>query len=191
MLDQSNKKVELLEKVVENLQLSLQNIETTAKLHLPLEFAFSVVHDIALASLSPSWKIIYDFPYSHATTIEELRALKSQCKEQIIVGAVQGSSATRLAIAAMGPSDILLLNNPLNQPTKYGNVHWYLTPKVSFGFAPSTATINCRNADTEQKNNSENRLCWYLLGIGGYRAGAAIKLDKNNEWRKIIMTQKH
>jgi hypothetical protein len=191
MLDQSNKKVESLEKVVENLQLNVHKLEATANFHSVADFTPGIVHDISLSLLSPSWSIIYDFPYSHATTVEELRALKSQCKGQIIVGAVQGSSSAILKIAAMGPSEILLLDSPLNQPTKHGNVHWYLTPKKSFGFAPSTTTINCGCADHGEKDNSENRLSWHLDLSGGHRAGTVKKLHDNNEWRKIIMTEKH
>jgi len=190
MLNENNKKVKSLEKVVENLQENLQKVKTIANLNLPLGFAFGIVHDISLSSLSPSWSIIYDFPYSHVTTVEELQALKSQCKKQIIVGAIQGNSSKILKIAAMGPSNILLLNSPRNQPMKYGNVHWYLTPEYSFGFAPSTTTINCFRADRRKTDNSENRLSWHLNGCGGYRAGAARILNRNNKWRKIIMTQK-
>jgi hypothetical protein len=191
MLEQSNKKVESLEKIVENLQLNFHKLEANVNIHLPPCFETGVVHDISLSSIPLSWNIIYDFPYSHATTVEELRALKLQCKEQIIVGAIEGRSSTILKIAAMGPSDILLLDSPLNQPTKYGNVHWYLTPNKSFGFAPSTTTINCDRADYGEKDNSENRLSWKLGGAGGYRAGAVIGLNTNNVWRKVILTPKY
>ncbi len=90
----------------------------------------------------------------------------------------------------MGPSEILSLESPRNKPTKYGNVNWYLTSEYSFGFAPSTTTINCFNADYDERDNSENRLSWHLSGYGGWRAGAAKELTTNSEWRKIIMTEK-
>jgi hypothetical protein len=190
MMDLCNKKIESLEAVVKNLQQNVQQLETATNLYLPKGFALNIVHDIPLSSLSPCWSIIYDFPYSHVTTVDELRALKSRCKKQIIVGAIEGSSSTILKIAAMGPSEILSLDSPLNQPTKYGNIHWYLTSNKSFGFAPSSTTINLNHVDHGEKDNSENRLSWGLTGYGGYRAGAVIALLNNNEWRKIIMTEK-
>jgi hypothetical protein len=190
MLDQSNKKFKALEKIVENLQLNIQKLQATANLHSTLRFAPGVFHDISISSLLSSWNIIYDFPYSHETTVEELRALRPQCTEQIIVGAIKGNASMILSIGAIGPADILLLNSLLNQPTKYGNVHWYLTPTKSFGFAPLTTTINCYNADYIVTDNSKNRLSWHLDGSGGYRAGVMIDLDENNQWRKIIMTEK-
>ncbi|CAF0887120.1 unnamed protein product [Rotaria sp. Silwood1] len=191
MLNRSNKKIESLEKLVNNLQQSVQKLEATIDVHFLRGLPSSVVHDVPLSSLNPSWNIIYDFPYSHGTTVEELRALRSQCKKHIIVGAIQGNSSMILKIAAMGPSEILSLDSPLNQPTKFGNVHWYLTQNKSFGFAPSSTTINCNLADYNEKDNAENRLSWHLHGKGGYRAGSVISLDGKNEWRKIIMTEKH
>jgi hypothetical protein len=190
MLDQNNKKLKVLEKVVKDSQLNIQKLQATANLHFTLGFAPGIFHNISISSILLSWNIIYDFPYNHETTIEELRALRPQCTEQIIVGAIKGNSSMILTIGALGPADILLLNNLLNQPTRYGNVHWYLTPTKSFGFAPSTTTIKCNNADYVVTDNSNNRLSWHLDGSGGYRAGTVIDLDENNEWRKIIMTEK-
>ncbi|CAF4291423.1 unnamed protein product [Rotaria sp. Silwood2] len=191
MLDRSNKKTESLEKLVENLQQSVQKLEAAMDLYSLTGLSVSVIHDVSLSSLISAWNTIYDFPYSHKTTVEELRALRSQCKKHIIVGAMQGSSSMILKIAAMGPSEILSLDSPLNQPTKFDNVHWYLTQSKSFGFAPSSTTINCLSADNGEKDNSENRLSWHLTGSGGYRAGAVIDLNSNDKWRKIIMTEKH
>ena len=191
MLDQSNKKIESLEKVVENLQQTVQIHQATINLYFPKDITLNIVHDIPMSLLSPFWNTIYDFPYNHVTTVEELRALKSRCKQHIIVGAIQGSSSTVLKIAAKGPSEILSLNSPLNQPTKYGNTYWYLTLTKSFGFAPSSTTIKCHDADYGETDNSEKRLSWHLDGFGGYRAGTVKELNDNSEWRKIIMAEKH
>ncbi|CAF1927214.1 unnamed protein product [Rotaria magnacalcarata] len=192
MLNQSNKKIESLEKLVENLQQNVQKLETSSNLHSLTGWpSSSVAHDVPLSSLVSSWNIIYDHPYSHVTTIADLRALISQCNKQIMVGAIQGSSSMILKIAAMGPLEILSLNSPLNQPTTFGNVNWYLTPSKSFGFAPSSTTINCSSADYDESDNTENRLSWHLQGDGGWRAGTAKSLNNNSEWRKIIMTMKN
>lgn len=191
MVGESNKRIQSLENLVENLQTHVKALEATLDMHfLRGDLPSSVIHDIPLSSLIPSWKIIYNFPYNHKTTVEELRALESQCKNKIIVGAINGSASLKLEIAAMGPSEILSLNSPLNQPTIYGSVNWYLTPNKSFGFAPSSTTINCNSADHEEADNSENRLSWHLSQGGGWRAGAVKNLGDNNEWRKIIMTEK-
>ncbi|CAF1051250.1 unnamed protein product [Adineta steineri] len=190
MLDISNKKSKTLEKKIEHLDQYIHELETTVNLYIIGGFASGIVHDISLSTLPSSWEIIYDFTYGHVTTVEELRELKLRCKKQIIVGAIQGSSSTILKLAAMGPSEILLLDSPLNEPTKFGNVNWYLTPDYSFGFAPSCSVINCFCADYGEKDNSENRLSWHLSGDGGYRAGIFKDLVHDNEWRKIIMAEK-
>lgn len=190
-LNQYDRKIQLLEKANENLERKLQQVETITNFYSAAGFVPGVAHDISLTPLLSSWSIIYDFPYNHVTTVEELRALKLKCGDQIIVGAIRGSSSTILKIAAIVPADILLLNSPVNQPTKYGNVHWYLTPKYSFGFAPSSTTINCSPGDCKETDNSENRLSWHLDSRGGYHAGDVKNLYSNTEWRKIIMTSKY
>ncbi|CAF0845248.1 unnamed protein product [Adineta ricciae] len=190
MLDTSNKRGERLESKIEHLEQYVQELETTLHLYIVGGFGGGVVHDVSIASLPTSWDIIYDFNYGHVTTVDELRALRSRCKKQIIVGAIQGNSSNVLRIAAMGPSDILLLDSPLNEPTKFGNVNWYLTPNYSFGFAPACSTINCNCADYNERENSDNRLSWHLSGDGGYRAGVFKDLVHNTDWRKIIMAEK-
>ncbi|UJR10254.1 hypothetical protein I4U23_014464 [Adineta vaga] len=189
MLDTSNKRSEILEKKVAHLEGYVHELETTIHLYILGGFSAGVVHDISLSSLPSSWKIIYDFNYGHETTVEELRTLRARCKKQIIVGAILGTASTELKIAAMGPSEILSLESPLNQPTKFGNVNWYLTPNYSFGFAPACSTINCYCADYGERENAENRLSWHLSGDGGYRAGIFKDLVHNTEWRKIILAE--
>ena len=103
---------------------------------------------------------------------------------------MQGSSSTILKIAGMRPSNILLLNSSLNQPTKYGNFHWYLALAKSYGFAATTTTVNCAWADHSKKDNSKIRLHWRLNCGSGYCAGAVMNLGKNNKWREIIITKK-
>lgn len=190
MLDQSNKKIVSLQNLVDKLQRNLQTVENALNTNEVKDLLKGVSHNILLSSLSLSWEIIYDFPYSHTTTVEELRELRPQCNNNIIVGAMQGDSAMTLSIAAMGPAEVLSLDSPLNQPTKFRNVYWYLTPNRSFGFAPSSTTINCNTADTGENDHAENRLSWHL-NKGGYRAGAFTKLNDSSEWRKIIMTEKN
>jgi hypothetical protein len=121
MMDNSNKKIESLEKVIENLQQNVLQLEISTNFFMSKVITLDIVHAIPLPSLLSSRCIIYDVSYNHVTTVEELRGLQSQCKKQIIVGAIQGSSSMILTIAAMRPSEILSLHNPLNQPTKYGD----------------------------------------------------------------------
>ncbi|CAF0879111.1 unnamed protein product [Didymodactylos carnosus] len=145
--------------------------------------------DVSLAEL-PDWHIVYDHPYSHSTQTAELRQLAQQySNKRIIVGAICGRESTTLALAAMGPADILTLDTPLDKLSKYKNVYWYLTSKGSFGFSATSKTDRVAGVDIE-KSDGEKRLSWRLDRSGGYRAGSAVALWENNEWRKIILTGK-
>ena len=188
-IDQQHKRIRSLERNRESMQKDLERLRARVDFDFSRGLPLSIVHHVPLSSLYPSWTKIYDYPYSHVTTVEELRTLRLKCNRQIIVGAIQGRLSNLLEIAAMGPSEILSLDSPLNQPTAYGDISWYLTPKSSFGFAPSSTSIYCAYADCEREDNAENRLSWHLCDVGGYRAGAVMNLNSNKEWRKIIMTE--
>ncbi|CAF1622478.1 unnamed protein product, partial [Didymodactylos carnosus] len=124
------------------------------------------------------------------TTTEELRQLYTKCiDKRILVGAINGSSSTVLALAAVGPSTILQLETSLNQPIYYNNVYWYLTSNTSFGFSPLPKIIQSK-VDIETVDG-DKRLSWYLdRATGGWRAGTTTGLHHDNNWRKIIMTEK-
>ncbi|CAF0882076.1 unnamed protein product [Didymodactylos carnosus] len=149
----------------------------------------NIEQNIPYPFLAEHWTPVYNEPFDHPTTAEELGSLISQCKKEIIVAAAEKSTATVLALAACGPKDILQLNTKKNQPVQFGNVYWYLTPKFSFGFSP-TPNINQSIIDTEDEQG-DKRLSWFLDGFsGGYRAGTKKKLNDNRNWRKIILTLK-
>lgn len=100
-----------------------------------------------------------------------------------MVGAQEKPGST-LYVAATGPIDVFNLNTQRNVPVKYGDVWWYLTQGVSFGFAP-ISTINQNNADvsTDLADFPKKRLSWSLTGAGGYRAGDYYSVTS---WRKVI-----
>ncbi|CAF1530800.1 unnamed protein product, partial [Didymodactylos carnosus] len=180
----SRGKIEKLEKMVENLETILhEHISICPPLN-------QILQNIPLSSLEKNWYIIYDHPYSWITTTEELRQLYIKCiDKRILVGAINGSSSTVLALAAIGPSSILQLETHVNGSMHYSDVYWYLASNKAFGFSPSPI-VNPYNADTAS-TDGDKRLCWYLSrGVGGYRAGTAIDLLNDNNWRKVIMTEK-
>ena len=188
-IDQKDKQIELLERKCESVQQDLQRLRACVESDLSRGLPLGIVHYMPLSSLYPSWTKIYDYPYSHVTTVEELRASRQKCINQIIVGAIKERLSNLLEVTAMGPAEILSLDSRLNQPTRHEHISWYLTSKKSFGSAPSSTHIYCAFADSEREDNIENRLGWHLCGVGNYHAGAVMNLINNSEWRKIIMTE--
>ncbi|CAF1543325.1 unnamed protein product [Didymodactylos carnosus] len=147
----------------------------------------NIALNIPYLFLQDDWEVIYNEPYNHLTTTEELRSLLSKCSKQIIVAAHFKQQAREFSLAACGPKEILNLNTNQNIPTKFGNVYWYLTPKLSFGFSP-TEKIEQRIIDTEDEQGTK-RLSWHLNGFsGGYRVGMTKGLTENKNWRKVILT---
>ncbi|CAF1576291.1 unnamed protein product [Didymodactylos carnosus] len=152
-----------------NVYLSLINNNTEQK--IPYSF------------LEEHWTLVYNKPFNHPTTVEELRSLISQCTKNIIVAAAEKDLKV-LTFSAYGPKNVLELNTTQNEPVKYGDVYWYLTPPFSFGFSP-TQTIKQTVVDEQ----GDKRLSWFLDGFtGGYRVGMKKMLNDNLNCRKIIFT---
>ena len=116
-----------------------------------------------------------------------MAALERQCAPYslLLVGARREGSRT-LALCAVAPPAEVFRRTEQNRPHAVGGVHWYCTEGYYIGFAP-TATIDQRPA-INYDQASEERLSWYLLdGVGGWRAGAAVRLASSTEWRKVIL----
>ncbi|CAF1245212.1 unnamed protein product [Didymodactylos carnosus] len=144
--------------------------------------------NLSLSDLS-NWHIVYETTSLHQTTARELRDIANYCtNKRIIVGAIDAKSANVLTVAAIGPSEVLALHTPRNQPAEHDGVWWYLTPNRSFGFSP-TSKIRQYRCDIE-KSDGDKRLSWCLDGYhGGYRAGNIDCLTEITEWRKIILCE--
>ncbi|CAF1418015.1 unnamed protein product [Didymodactylos carnosus] len=114
----------------------------------------------------PNSYIIYDYSYDHDTITEELRELAIQySNEQIIVGAISGKESTSLALAAMGPGNILKLDTPQNQPVN-------------------------KNPSDDEDDDGVKPLSWHLDRCSGdWRAENTKGLRRNNEWRKVILAE--
>jgi hypothetical protein len=136
-------------------------------------------------TINENWKLVYDQPYSHITTNDDLVKAASVCSNQVLVGASYGANESQLVLAAVGPVEVLTHQTALNKPVQFGDVFWYNTAKNSFGFSP-TKIITQGSADTNDKS-SALRLSWHVdERSGGYRAGAATELNGNTIWRKLI-----
>lgn len=130
-------------------------------------------------SIFPDWLLVYNKPYSHNTTSEELKDAARKCfSNRVVVGAINNEQATMINIAAVGPKRVLSLDATMYEPEEIGNVLWHLKSGVSFGFRP---------IDNQEELKSEHFLIWALdLSYGGYRAGKFSNLYQDSKWHKVI-----
>ncbi|CAF1413954.1 unnamed protein product [Adineta steineri] len=136
-------------------------------------------------TIDGNWRVLYDQPYSHATTSTNLLDAAKSCSNQVVVGARRNATIPQLELAAVGPVNVLQQETVRNTPVKYGDVYWYSTKAYSFGFTPNN-TIFQYHADFFDLSSA---LClsWHLdNSYGGYRAGLTIDLTKDEIWRKVI-----
>lgn len=131
----------------------------------------------------------YDQPYSYPTSSADF----TSCNRFItFVGAKASSAQTYIDIGAFGlTKNIFAVSTSLTFPT-YDPIgaYWYKYTAKSFGFS-ATSSVNLNNCDYGQVGpDCVHRLCWHLdqAGLGGYRAGCAIGLNSDVNWRKVMYT---
>jgi hypothetical protein len=128
------------------------------------------------------WLLVFDQPYSHKTRTDDLNQIAGICHNEVLVGATYNGS---ISLAAVGPASVLTINTMWNQPQQFGQVYWYRTTGLSFGFSPNL-TIRQTSADNQDLDSSV-RLSWLLdQDMGGYRAGVTRSLADNSLWHKVI-----
>ncbi|CAF1444355.1 unnamed protein product [Adineta steineri] len=58
-------------------------------------------------TIDGNWVVVYDQPYSHATTSTNLINAAKACSNQVVVGARRDATITQLELAAVGPVNVL------------------------------------------------------------------------------------
>lgn len=127
------------------------------------------------------WVELYNQPYSHSTTSDELRQVSNRCRSnRVVVGAMHGENNTVLQVAAVAPKRVLTLNNTMADAQEIEHVRWFLESGRSFGFQPV-------QTDDDETPRSELFLGWSIdVKHGGWRAGKQTNLYQNSIWRKVI-----
>ena len=130
------------------------------------------------------WTAHYDDDYDEETKTAELLSVPGSAKF-IFVGARDPEG--KITIGAVGARDAVLQQTDDEQTRRDNEVEWYLTPEMSFGFAPAGARISQNPADNSSSEGPK-RLSWHIdEGGGGYRAGDHGHVsDMPTGWRKLV-----
>ena len=134
-------------------------------------------------------QIVYDYPYSHVTTYDEIEAIRDQCNSSTIMCVGGGNqSEGLLRVVACGDCLNLTTLTQFNQTTFTGCAYWHFAFGYSFGFAPNSI-IEHNSADI-QDPDSNLRLSWYLDELnGGFRLGNLTDLIYDDAYfKKVFLT---
>ena len=131
---------------------------------------------------------VYNYPYSHVTSLSEILAIRAQCKSSTIMcvgGGVPASGILNL-VACAKCLDITI-QTIRNETRLHGLAYWYMAPQLSFGFSrlPQIAQ-NIADVNTIE---GDSRLSWHLnLSSGGWRLGNVTGLNNENSlYKKIFL----
>ena len=139
---------------------------------------YSLAHDVSIVNLKlQGFQTVYNFSFSHATTIEELNSIKSQCSNETLL-CVGGAEDDNFLLVSCAHCQTVLSMTSKSEPVLSNNAYWYLTKDYSFGFAPISRikldpdqdTYDC---DVNKEICPDNkRLSWIVYnGTGGWRLG--------------------
>jgi len=137
---------------------------------------------------------VYNFPFSHLSTANELSSINSSCTQGsiICVGASLNGSNTMLLLSC-GECQSIINFTQLNSPVFINSAYWYFTQDYSFGFSPSSTILQEKCDIYDIQNNL--RMCWLMNKLskrdlnvitGGSRIGTEINLDGDSTHVKQI-----
>ena len=138
--------------------------------------------------LDAGYKLIYDYPYSHDTTLAEMNIIQSICSPTSLI-CLGGSSAVNpnnLILVSCGRCLQVLSATFVNNPNLVNGAYWYLTPNRSVGFS-DIALINQNTCDVKFPAD-KRKLCWHLnYSFGGWRLGSILNIFNANYYKKIYL----
>lgn len=182
--DSEGKKNEEINKYISSLEQQIENLQSL--LLKPARLKFKIYNNKPLSYfLDFGFKIIYEKPYSHITTIQELEEISAHCDENSLIcvgGKKTGES--NLAVCCVDEAlKVLTKTNDKQVSVKGKGAFWYYVEGESFGFTDQKE-ISLRSAN---KKYNGNTLSWHLQGTGGWSLGNVVALNNSNDFEKIIM----
>ena len=151
-------------------------------------YSQGIHHQTPLSHIQASkFEKVYDEPYSHPSTMEELLNIEATCTQRtILCVAAYEVGATHIQLMACGYCKYVLhATTDMNNGVLHRGVYWYLLDDRSFGFS------NIGNIQLESfisdRMQGEERLSWRLKGdYGGFRVGNSMELYDSEVWKKQI-----
>ena len=137
------------------------------------------------------FELVYDYPYSHATTYDEIEAIRADCISSTIMCVGGGNQSDGLLrVVACGNCLNITTLTQKNQTSFSMSAYWYYMFGFSFGFAPNSLilqnTAYIEYADI-QDPDSNLRLSWYIDELnGGYRLGNLTNLFFDKTYYKKV-----
>ena len=146
-----------------------------------------LVNDLSVSELtSLGYQEFYSQPYSHATLLSEIMAIRAQCNSATLMCVGGGKPADgTLKVVACTNCFVITTQTAVNRPNFAGGAFWYLTPSMSFGFAPNNIITQGQADSATTEPNS--RLSWHMdTALGGWRLGSLTGLNDNTVYYKKV-----
>jgi hypothetical protein len=154
-------------------------------------YAFEgIQHDVDPDDLT-GWTQCYKGTYNEAN----VDVPGDDCQGKYIMLACRQVGQTKLALLAYAAWDDAFTDTDgsdrQNRTHEANGAEWYYSKGWSWGFAHKDDSVNTNQCDVNGGENSNDRLCWHMLGnqgtmSGGYRCGSTTGLNGSNQWERLI-----
>ena len=157
------------------------------EIEVPIEVLIGPQQDVSIGGLT-----LGGFAVCHTETYAtrfDVPTVRAACPGATwIVGCRPTNGGDRLTLAAMGVQATIFdpVPNELDGAQVHNSAQWYYGEDYSFGFAPEGAGLNRNTCDTAG-DQAESRLCWHTIDAGGWRCGAATRLNDSEAWERVIL----
>lgn len=107
---------------------------------------------------------------------------------RLMLACLETGSSTLTLLAQSARSDVIFDTGDTQDLHIANGVGWYFdnTSLRSWGFVRAGDSVSKDNCDTDSSGANDERLCWHLNDVGGYRCGATEGLNGSSAFERIV-----
>ena len=112
------------------------------------------------------------------------------CEGDLLMLTCRETGSSTIALLAQGERSDVTFNTGNNGDVLHvaNGVGWYFDNDSlgSWGFVRAGDTVNKNNCDVDDTGADNERLCWHLNDVGGYRCGSVTELNESNSYERVV-----
>lgn len=167
--------------------LAFSYLEANAQTFLPV----GPQTNVPVATVAAGgWIECYRDLYSNELDADEVLA---SCPGDKLMLSCRPTGSPTLTLLAQGDRSDVTFDTGDNEDVLHvaNGVGWYFntTTTESWGFVRAGDTVIKRNCDIDTSGANDERLCWHLSDVGGYRCGATENLNGSVDFERIVYTE--
>ena len=117
-------------------------------------------------------------------------AVLDVCDGDLLMLTCRETGSSTIMLLAQGERRDVIFDTGINTDVLHvaNGVGWYFndSDQDSWGFVRAGDTVSKDNCDTDSSGANNERLCWHLNDVGGYRCGSVEDLNESNSYERVV-----